>query len=89
MARALALATVSSTCSVGSVVLEKLTVSPVALAKLFKITLRAAAATGDATTTMSVSSAYCRTMGEMRENGVVEGSVRVIEDELMEQVLRR
>ena len=59
MARAVALAMVSSVCSVARVVLEKLMVSPVALAKLFKITFRAAAAMGEAAATMSVSSVYC------------------------------
>ena len=58
MAMAMLLATVSSMCRVASVVLEKLMVSPVAFAKLVRITLRAAAASGEAAATISVSFAY-------------------------------
>lgn len=63
MARAVAVAMVSSMWRVARVVLEKLMVRPVACAKLFRVTLRAAAATGEAAAMMSVSSAYWRTVG--------------------------
>ena len=58
MARAVGTTKVSSVCRVARVVLEKLMVSPVALAKLVRITLSVAAASGEAAATISVSSVY-------------------------------
>ena len=69
MARAMEAVVASSVCRVAKVVLEKLMARPVVCAKLFRITLRVEAAAGEAAATMSVSSAYWRTVGGQEAGG--------------------
>ena len=63
MARAMLVVVVSSVCRVARVVLAKLMVRPVACAKVFRMFLRVEVAAGEAAATMSMSSAYWRTVG--------------------------
>ena len=63
MARAMLVDVVSSVCRVARVVLAKLMVRPVASAKVFRMFLRVEGAAEEAAATMSVSSAYWRTVG--------------------------